>query len=60
LIAGARSDAVAALAQDAGQRGFAHFDRLSAKVGTVQLQQVERIEDRIGPVLPAAERLEDS
>jgi len=45
LIAGARSDAVAALAQDAGQRRFAHFDRLSAKVGTVQLQKIEGVEE---------------
>jgi hypothetical protein len=50
--------AVAALTQDAGQRRLANFDWLAAHVDAVQLQQVERIQERLRLVLPAAQNVE--
>ena len=41
-----------ARAKDAGERRLAHLDRLSAHVGTVQLQQVEG-EEKGGRFVPA-------
>jgi hypothetical protein len=53
------TNARAALAQDAGERGLAHLDRLPAHVSTVQLQQVQGVEEggRLIPVL--AQNLDD-
>ena len=47
--------AMPAVAQNAGERRLAHLDRLPAHVGAVQLQQVERIQERTRLVLTAAQ-----
>jgi hypothetical protein len=50
----------AALAQDAGQRRLANFERLSAQVCAVQLQKIEGVEERLGLVPAMAQQLEGS
>ena len=47
-----------ALAQDVGQRGLAHLDRLPQKVRPVQLQEIESVDERLGLVPPVAKQLE--
>jgi hypothetical protein len=42
-----QANAGTALAQDARQCRLAHLDRLSAQVVTIQLQQVEGVEERL-------------
>ena len=50
-----------ALAQDAGERRLAHFDRLAPQVCAVQLQEeVEGIEEGLRLVPPVAKQLEGS
>jgi hypothetical protein len=52
--------AVPALPQDAGERRLADLDWLPAYVGAVQLQQVERIQERLRLVLTVAQNMEGS
>jgi hypothetical protein len=49
-----------ALAQDARQGGLAHFDRLPAQIGAVQLQEVEGVQEGVGLVPTMTEQLERS
>ena len=53
-----QAHAVPALAQDAGQRRFAHFDRLTPQVRAVQLQKVEGVEERLSLIPPMPKQLE--
>jgi hypothetical protein len=53
-------DAMPSLAKDACQRCLAHFNRLAAQVGPVQLQEMESVEES-QPLVPAvAKQLEGS
>jgi hypothetical protein len=55
-----QADTWSALAEDARQRRFAHFDRLSPEVRAVQLQEVEGVQEGLGLVPTMTEQLEGS
>jgi hypothetical protein len=52
------AQAGARLGQDGGERGLAHLERVVAQIITVQLDQVEGVQEHAGVVPPIANAVE--